>query len=549
MKQDIAGDPADGLIRVGAAIGLLTVLLVLPFATVDLPPLMDMPNHLARFLLLSQPVPELEGHYAVSLRLLPNLLGDLIVAGLAPLIGLEPAARILFVLCVLLPVLGCVALHRAHFGGLHWWPLTSGLFAFHGLFLLGFLNFSLGLGVALLSAAAWVMLPERRLWTRALAFAVLTWLTALCHVFALVFLLIVVWSREASGAWTQCREGRLSLGIAGRAAILALATLPSLWLAAKALAGGEADSGAAWGHGQRVAAALLPFAGYTQRLDYAVAFLFCGLVLLLAVTRRLAVAPGTGLALALFVLLFLTTPMHANAGGNVAPRFVLFALFLTCAALQPRLMGLSLRAGQGLIAAMVVARTASVAWAWSHHAPQLAELRTALEHVPAGARLATVTVERTRETRPYFDDQPRRALVSFVYERTDLHLGAIAVVERRAIWPFLFAYANQQPLRQVGPFADAAGHFKMLLPPRSILDSDRNPVTWPTGASPGWRAAMERSWSRWPEFFDYVLVLHGRAASDNASFLHDRLDLVHDAGFAVLYRVRNQLPTPMGQPG
>jgi hypothetical protein len=375
-------------------------------------------------------------------------------------------------------------------------------------------------------------------------FAPLAWLTGLAHVFALASLLIVVGCFELSRGWAARRAEGAWRVLAGRFAILAAAALPAMWLAVQAV---PASGGGAWiwGHDQRVGSIFLPVGGYFQRLDFALGVLFCGLLGLLVVTRRLAAAPGTLLSLAIFALFFAVAPMHtAMGGGYVPPRFSVFGALLACAGLRPDLSGLARRGAQLLVAALVIARTASIAYAWAAHGPQLAELRDALSRVPPGASVATVTVERTPATRAYFNDQPRRALMSFVYERSDVHLGAFAVIDRRAVWPFLFAFANQQPLRQVGPFAEGGAQFIEKLPPRDILNADRGPATWPPWAAPAWREAVEASWRRWAEFFDHVIVLNARAADDHAGFLPDRLELVHDGGFAVLYRVRP--PPPPG---
>jgi len=55
---------------------------------------------------------------------------------------------------VLLPPLGAVLLNRAVFGGWHWWQAGFALLAWNSTLLAGFLNFQIGLGLALLAAAA-----------------------------------------------------------------------------------------------------------------------------------------------------------------------------------------------------------------------------------------------------------------------------------------------------------------------------------------------------------------------------------------------------------
>src|SRR5262249_41099229 len=107
---------------------------------------------------------------------------------------------------LLLPVIGTVALHRALHQ--HWslWPLGSCLIAYNVAFFLGFMNFLIGLGVALLIAAAWTRLrPKRPLF----AFAVLSLgatVVFFCHVVPLFFLGLMVVSTKAEFFLAQRRD-------------------------------------------------------------------------------------------------------------------------------------------------------------------------------------------------------------------------------------------------------------------------------------------------------------------------------------------------------
>jgi len=64
------------------------------------------------------------------------------------------AGRIVVACIMLLPVLGAIAYSHANLGQRSWWELGVGLVAWNETILLGFLNFSAGIGLALLTRSA-----------------------------------------------------------------------------------------------------------------------------------------------------------------------------------------------------------------------------------------------------------------------------------------------------------------------------------------------------------------------------------------------------------
>src|SRR4051812_31996957 len=173
--------------------------LLLPLFVVEIPPVLDYPNHLARVWLLSMapPDPTLSCMYAPDWHLLPNLAIDAIMPPLLHVLPLYVAGRLMLAATLLLPVVGAVALHRALHRRWSLWPLSSCLIGYNVVFLLGFMNFLLGVGVALLTAAAWTGLrPQRSL----LAMAVLSAgavAVFFCHVVSLLFLGVIVVCTQA----------------------------------------------------------------------------------------------------------------------------------------------------------------------------------------------------------------------------------------------------------------------------------------------------------------------------------------------------------------
>ena len=140
------------------AAALLCLILLAPLALVDVPPLLDYPNHLARAMVLAAGTsdPVLSRMYATRWTIVPNLGTDLVLPPLLQFLPVHLAGRIVIGITILLPVVGTIAYSRPLFGRYTPWPLASGLVAYNATLLLGFLNFVAAIGMALLLAAGWI---------------------------------------------------------------------------------------------------------------------------------------------------------------------------------------------------------------------------------------------------------------------------------------------------------------------------------------------------------------------------------------------------------
>lgn len=148
-------------IRTGAELACWTVVLLAiamtPIIVFKYPGLQDYPNHLARgFILLRRADPVLSRLYDVQWSLLPNLGWDLWAIAVGRVLDLEWTGKFFLALSGASIVLGCIALNRALLSRWTFAPLFSVPFLFSSAFKLGFLNFELSVGCSLLAAAWWV---------------------------------------------------------------------------------------------------------------------------------------------------------------------------------------------------------------------------------------------------------------------------------------------------------------------------------------------------------------------------------------------------------
>src|SRR5450432_1539959 len=91
-------------------LALLCAVLLSPLLLVEVPPLLDYPNHLARLYVLAfgQHDPVLATMYVAHWAIIPNLAIDLIMPPVLHLLPVHVAGRLMLALVLLLPVLGTV---------------------------------------------------------------------------------------------------------------------------------------------------------------------------------------------------------------------------------------------------------------------------------------------------------------------------------------------------------------------------------------------------------------------------------------------------------
>jgi hypothetical protein len=152
---------------------VLLTIAIGPIFLLKYPGLQDYPNHLARaFILLNRTDPVLSRLYDVQWSPLPNLGWDLWAVTAGRVLDLEFAGKLFLALSGSSIVLGCFALNRVLLSRWTFAPLLSVPFMFSSAFRLGFLNFELSVGCSLLAAAWWISSADAP-WFRRLALATL----------------------------------------------------------------------------------------------------------------------------------------------------------------------------------------------------------------------------------------------------------------------------------------------------------------------------------------------------------------------------------------
>lgn len=453
----------------------------------------------------------------------PHLAGDVIGLGLLHLLPIHAAGRCLLGGVLLLNLAGVLTLHRALFGRRSFWPPGSGLVAYNSTFLLGFLNWRIGRGMAMLCAAGWMVWRERRpLATIAGAMAA-SILLFFCHFVGLGFFLVLIGAAELR-AMRNFRA--LLVRSAGLLAVLAGPILLSTLTTSR-----DAPAAMQWPPAHvKLENAASPFINYVFPLDMISAVLVYGGIALSVAFGWLVVAPRAVPAVVVLPVASFVLPFDLMGRSFLDMRVAVMLGFLVFAAVD-RSRGdhhVAYRVTAAACIVLFTVRMAVVAWVWTGHRHDLSELRAVIATVPPTAKVYFTNVSQ-EEAPAYWHAGPRARRLSNGL-RADYHLPALLLIERGAFWPVLFANPARQPIHSRPAYARLARE-AYDIPSHAELVAD------PDLALP---ALLD---------FDYVLLLEAGADPDLANFIPRCLTLVSRSDFAALFKVMGDAPARASRTG
>lgn len=527
--------------RVDAAALLVCLYLALVAGMVvvyQFPPLLDYANHYARLWLISggietQPFSDiymLEWDHTAT-----NLGIDLLTGLLGRVVGVDVLARIFLFLAITLPPLGAILLHRRLFGPGHLWPVAILFCSWCSTMIGGFINFQIGLGLALVFATIDLSLRSRG------GAAVFVWRMAaglmltLMHIFSVGFFLVLIAALTLPADLRSIRSGAAVGTLAGRIALAAAATLAAPGYIFLTTDNPPADYQGSfppvWFHsfGLFVRNLLSGIASYDTAVDLLFLAPIAGVIAWAAATGRILVHGGLLLGAAGLFLVSCLSPTHILGTGWISWRFPIMTGLAFLAAIRP-LPFANARQVAVLAAALVFAvfgRTAWIAYNWAESERDLADVREALAHVPPGAALLPLVNEHDRN------------VAGLPYHRvfagghpTIWHYPSLGVPYARAFVPNLFAARGKQPLVVRGPW-------------REIAVQDGLPTPVSALACPQLFAEVVKVTpyvKQWRERFDYAIVI-GADMPDKVTGFDPppATQRIHDGRFADLYRIEHGL--------
>ena len=489
-----------------------------PLFWADLPPLLDLPGHMGRYRvqldLASSPI--LQSYYDFQWALIGNLGIDLLVEGLAPLIGLEPAVRLIVLLIPTLAAAGLIWVAFEVHGRVPPTVLFALPFVYNFPFLFGFANFALSMALALNAFALWLRLGRLdRTGLRALLFIPLSAILWVVHAFGWGTLGVLAFSAELV---RQFDRGHNIFSAGFRAGVHCLSLTPpvALILMWRSEAAGVTGDWFNWD--RKLDWLMMALRDRWLVFDQVSLGIACAVLLFALFSRRLTYSRNLAASViflsAVFVLLPRIVFGSAYADMRLAP--YLFAIALIAIRFSPR-AGPRFAATIGIagLAFFLVRTTASTVSVQLYDRTYDREL-AALDHVPEGARLVSFV--------------GRRCVEPWAMNRL-LHLPAMAIVRRQAFSNDQWALSGAQLLTV---------HYRDGWP--FIRDASQV-VTQRRCRGEVWRT-MNQALATFPrEGFDYVWLIQPPAYDPR---LTQGLQPIWRSGHSVLYRVADRSPPVLG---
>jgi hypothetical protein len=472
-----------------------------PLLWATVPPLVDYPNHLARMWILVHhaAIPELARNYIVSWRLLPDMAMDLVVPALAQVVSVIDAGRVFIGMTMVGLVAGTVTLHRVLHGRFAIWPLWSVLFVYNAVLFWGFLGCLFASAIYLFAFSGWIASRNWRLLSRILVFSAVAAALFLLHAFAFGLYGLSVASYELGRRF----EGRkLPLRSLVCYTLVCLQFIPGLFLWYLSLGNVQSAYTAYGGLTSKLYAVASPvtFGVQPAMLDK-ITWLAVAITLMFSVTRRaLRIVLEMRLPLAAMVVVAILMPNFVNGSWGADFRlpvilpFVLLASTQLEATSKPLLRGLSL--------AMIVLfglRIVAVSRSWHDYDRWFDEFRRASAVISPGSRLLIV------ET-PLIDKRPQLSGVPIfsasLQPQIFHHMGALAVIDRSAFFPYLFTGPTTVHMTPVNQTVSQT--VSDPITPDELVRS-ANPATAKSTYSEPDIYGQLPHWRDWPRTFDYVL--------------------------------------------
>jgi hypothetical protein len=507
--------------------GLLSLIVLLPVLTVQVPALGDAINHIARMhVLAAGPASPIRRFYDVRWPLSPYLAMDAVVPLLAQIMPVLVAARVFIGACLLMPPAAVAILQWASRGRVGLATAAAFLLSQNMLLAFGFLNFLFMSGLAVMLFAAWIRTEHWPRWRRAAAFAPALLVLYLGHIFACIGYCLAVLgfdvARAARARFQPLPRVALDWLAAGAQALPALLLTPFFDRGQVAIGEVVTRYGTM---AERLFSLASPVLFLSGIIFASVAYLgFFGVVLL---APRLRIAAGVWPAALVLFLSALAMP-HVLAGvWGTDQRMPLMAYMVALGGMAASVS----RPWRALLLAVIVALTLTKSLEATSVLQKIdsriAQTRRVLESLPRGSRLLVM------------DDGSLLSRTDPLSPNAYWHIPLMAVIDRDAFVPYLFTgFMTVHPTNAVRDASTPSGR---PLDEAELADGLAHPDT-PGATMPDARGGRIY-WYGWRQKFDFLLVQHANYRSPLPAFLQP----VAMSEVADLYKI-TPAPPPAAKP-
>jgi hypothetical protein len=304
--------------------------------------------------------------------------------------------------------------------------------------------------LALLLAAAWLAWRETRP-CRAIGLALMG-APALfaCHLMGLVFFAVLIGSAELSRLWPF----RLIEAIRRGFVLVLVFAIPTALYAMSALA--ELGGDAAWAPvAWKLRQLGVAFIGYNVWLDTAAAVLAFGVPIVAVLLRRGQFPAPSAVACALLAVTYAAAPYAWKGTFMLDARFAVMLAVMMFAGFVPDRWPRGAAIGTGaVVTALFLARLGVLIAGWHAQGPVLAAMQDAMAPLSPGQTVMVADASPAEAPSYWAADPHWLRLANGV--TLSANLGALALIEHRAWWPFEFDNDSQQPIRTREPYKSLA---------------------------------------------------------------------------------------------
>lgn len=511
-----------------AVYSLLVIVALYPVFAVDIPPLVDYPNHLARIFLLAnlEHSPALQQNYVSNWDFRPNMAMDIVLPPLAKIFPIYDLGRAFVALTLLLNVGAVAVLRRVAVGRVGYWPILAMLVLYNHALFWGFLSYLFTTGLALLAFAGWLVFQQRSIVFRLGFFTAAAFALFVSHIFGLLIYGLLVAGHEI---WRTHRNN-WSLSwivwewpVSGAQFILP-AALFLRWVMLDDAVGDAVNRYGTWR--DKLNALFSPVNIGLPLIDALTAvFLVCVLVWCLR-SKHIGIAPALKVPVILLTTVTVMMPNYLSGVWGTDFRLPAILICVLLASVAPSSgAAKQVRVIVVLGAALLIGRSYFITDHWKALDKQFSEFRTASVAIANGAAILEVQDPRDKP------DTPGRIVLPAYW-----HLGALAVIDRAAFFPTLFtghtsidASLDREAINT--PVGTPVTRDVFL----NAADADNSPYPLGHRLSRYFRLYFVG----WQKTYDYVLSVR----FDNASPLpSDALERVHVGSYFDIYRVKRPRP-------
>lgn len=485
----------------------LLLMTVVPLFSVDVPPLADYINHLARMYVIAaiDHDPVLAQLYKIDWAIIPNLVMDLVVPLLTPSFGIYLSGQLFLLATVLLLVSGPMVIHRALYGRLAAWPLIAFPFVYNGVFLVGLVNYLFGVGLAMWGVAAWIALRDRPAWQRGAVSLLFVLAVFTAHLFALGVYGLGLLAYEG---WRLAARPRRPVADLLALALPVLPVLP-LMLASPTLGLSNENIWEAQGKFDGLHYIVRT---YSDLIDLSLAAVVLGGIAWAHRRRLLRLHAAGWLLLTLGTIVFMAMPRMLFGSWMADQRLPMALAFLLIGFARLDLSSCFVRRSfYALVMGLTLVRCVAVDQHWRELDDVNQQMRRSARLIAPGSAVLVVHADR-----PAGSAAVNEALS---------HAPCVAVIERSALVATAFVVPGKQVL-SVRP------EYRGLV---DVHDGDPPTVSQLLASPMPGRAAY---WDRWDSRYAYIYVLYTEPGAPNPD--PDALALMYEGPLFQLYRVTPQ---------